>query len=60
MDRIPFVFSLNPDLSIEETETFRATSTPVISSDFPLFQASVFSTTLIHILDNDSKCQLYM
>ena len=63
MDRIPFVFLLNPDLAVEGTETFRATSaqrTP--SGDFPVFQTpggvTAFATTLIHILDNDGKYQL--
>ena len=59
VDRIPFVFSLNPDLAVEGTETFRATSAQVISSDnFPVFQtsgANIFATTLIHILDNNGK-----
>ena len=65
MDRIAFVFSLNPDLAKEGTETFRATSaqaTPI--GFFPLYQTpggvTAFATTLIHILDNDGKYQLCM
>ena len=61
--RIAFGFSLNPDLGVEGTETFRATSAlfrPM--GDFPFFQTpsdvNAFSTTLIHILDNDGKYQL--
>ena len=58
MDRIAFVFSLNPDLAVEGTETFRATSAQVTpSGNFPVFQTptgvTAFATTLIHILDND-------
>ena len=60
VDRIPFVFSLNSDLAVEGTETFRATSaqrTP--SGPFPVFQTpsgvTAFATTLINILDNDGK-----
>ena len=58
MDRIAFVFSLNPDLAVEGTETFRATSAHVTpSGDFPVFQTpsgvTAFASTLIHILDND-------
>ena len=65
VDRIPFVFSLNPDLAVEGTETFRATSAQVTpSGNFSVFQTpggvSAFATTLIHILDNDSKYQLCM
>ena len=61
-DRIPFVFSLNPDLAVEGTETFQATSAQVTpSGDFPVFQppagVTAFATTLIHILDNDGKYQ---
>ena len=60
VDRIPFVFSLNPDLAVEGTETFRATSAQVTpSGDFPVFQTptgvTAFATTLINILDNDGK-----
>ena len=62
-DRIAFVFSLNPDLAVEGTETFRATSAQVTpSGDFPVFQSpggvTAFANTLIHILDNDGKYQL--
>ena len=65
VDRIAFVFSLNQDLAVEETETFRATSAQVTpSGDFPVFQTpsdvNAFATTLIHILDNDGKYQLCM
>ena len=65
VDRIPFVFSLNPDLAAEGTETFRATSAQVTpSGDFPVFQTpggvTAFATTLIHILDDDGKYLLYM
>ena len=65
MDKIPFRFSLNPDLAVEGTETFRATSAQVIPSGyFPVFQipsdVNAFATTLIHILDNDGKYQLCM
>ena len=65
VDRIAFVFSLNPDLAVEGTETFRATSAQVTpSGDFPVFQTpggvTAFATTLIHILDNDGKYQLCM
>ena len=67
VDRIAFVFSLNPDLAVEGTETFRVTSAQVIPSGFyPVFQTpagvTAFATTLIHILDNDGKyhlCILY-
>ena len=63
VDRIPFVFSLNPDLAVEGTETFRTTSAQVTpSGDFPVFQTpsgvNAFATTLINILDNDGKYQL--
>ena len=61
-DRVPFVFSLNSDLVVEGTETFHATSAPVIPRDsYPVFQTSgvnIFATTLIHILDNEGKYQL--
>ena len=65
VDRIPFVFSLNPDLSVEGTEVFRATSAQVTpSGDYPVFQTptgvTAFATTLIHILENDGKYQLCM
>ena len=65
MNRMPFVFSLNPDLIVEGNETFRATSAPVTpSGNFSIFQAptgvTAFATTLIHILDNDGKYQLCM
>ena len=63
VDRIPFVFSLNSDLVVEGTETFRATSaqrTP--SENFPVYQTpsgvTAFATTLINILDSDGKYQL--
>ena len=63
VDRIAFVFSLNPDLAVEGTETFRATSAQVTpSGDFPVFQTpsgvTAFANTLINILDNDGKYQL--
>ena len=63
VDRIPFVFSLNPDLAVEGKETFRATSAQVTpSGDYPVFQTpsgiNAFATTLIHIIDNDGKYQL--
>ena len=58
------MFSLNPDLAVEGTETFRATSTRDIpSGPYPIFQnpaGVTFATTLINILDNDSKYQLPM
>ena len=65
VDRISFVFSLNPDLSVEETEIFQATSAQVTpSGPYPVFQTpagvTAFATTLIHILDNDGKYQLCM
>ena len=65
VDRIPFVFSLNHDLAVEGTETFRATSAQVTpSGDFPVFQTpagiTAFSSTLIHIIDNNGKYQLCM
>ena len=65
VDRIAFVFSLNPDLAVEGTETFRATSAQVTpSGDFPVFQTpggvTAFANTLIHILDNNGKYQLCM
>ena len=61
--RIPFVFTVAPDLAVEGTETFRATSAQVTpSGDFPVFLTpsgvTAFATTLIHILDNDGKYQL--
>ena len=64
VNRIPFVFSLNPDLAVEGTEIFRATSAQVTpSGDFPVFYTpsgvNAFTNTLIHILDNDGKYQLY-
>ena len=59
-DRIAFVFKLNPDLTVEGSEYFRAASahrTPI--GPYPIFQAPVgataFTNTLIHILDNDGK-----
>ena len=60
VDRIPFTFSLEPDLAIEGTEIFRAISAQVTpSGDFPVFQTpsgvNAFATTLIRILDNDGK-----
>ena len=65
LDRIALVFTLNPDLAVEGTETFRATSeqfTP--SSPYPAFQppagVTAFANTLIHILDNDGKYLLCM
>ena len=63
VDRIAFVFSLSHDLGVEGTETFRVTSAPVTpSGNFPIFLTSasltVFTTTLINILDNDGKYQL--
>ena len=65
VDRIAFVFSLNPDLAVEGTETFRANSAQVTpSGDFPVFQTpagvTAFATTLIHILDNNGKYHLCM
>ena len=65
VDRIPFIFKLKHDLSVEGTETFRATSAQVTpSGDFPVFQTpsgvNAFATTLINILDNDGKYQLCM
>ena len=65
VDRISFVFSLKFDLSVEETETFRATSAQVTpSGPYPVFQTpagvTAFATTLIHILDNDGKYELCM
>ena len=65
VDRIAFVFSLNPDLAVEGTETFLVTSAQVTpSGSFPVFQTpggiTAFATTLIHILDNDGKYQLCM
>ena len=65
VDRIAFLFLLNPDLAVEGTETFRVTSAQVTpSGDFPVFQTpggvTAFTTTLIHILDNDGKYQLCM
>ena len=62
MGRIPFVFSLNPDLAVEGTETFRATSAQVTpSGPYPVFQSptgvTAFANTLIQILDNDGKYQ---
>ena len=58
VNRIAFVFSLNPDLAVEGTETFRATSAQVTpSGNFSVFQTptgvTAFATALIHILDND-------
>ena len=59
-DRIAFVFTLNPDLAVEGSEYFRATSaqrTP--SGPYPIFQTpkgtTAFTNTLIHIIDNDGK-----
>ena len=65
MYRIPFVFGLIPDLGVEGTETFQATSAQVRpSGDYPVFQppsgVTAFANTLIHILDNDGKYQLCM
>ena len=62
-DRIAFVFSLNPDLAVEGTECFRATSAQVTpSGDFPVFQTpsgiTAFPSTIICIIDNDGKYQL--
>ena len=64
-DRIVFVFSLNHDLAVEGTETFRATSAQVTpSGNFSVFQAptgvTAFANALIHILDNDRKCYMAM
>ena len=60
VDRIAFVFSLNTDLAVEGTETFRATSAQVTpSGNFSVFLTptgvGAFATTLIHILDDDGK-----
>ena len=60
VDRIAFVFSLNPDLAVEGTETFRATSAQVTPSGlYPVFQTpsgvTAFASILIHIIDNDGK-----
>ena len=60
VDRIPFTFSLEPDLAVEGTEIFRAISAQVTpSGDFSVFQTpsgiNAFATTLIRILDNDGK-----
>ena len=65
VDRIAFVFSLNPDLAVEGRETFRATSAQVThSGNFPVFQTPIgigaFANTLIHIIDNEGKYQLCM
>ena len=61
--RVPFVFSLNPDLGVEGTETFRATSAQATpSGDYPVFHTpngvTAFANTLISILDNDGKYKL--
>ena len=60
VDRVAFVFSLNHDLAVEGTETFRATSAHVTPSGaFPVYQTptgvGAFANTLIHIKDNDGK-----
>ena len=65
MDRVPFIFELNPDLAVEGTETFQATSAQVTpSGPYPLFQTpggvTAFANILIHILDNDGKYQRCM
>ena len=66
VDRIAFVFSVNPDLALEGTEYFRVTSAPVTpSGDLPVFQTpsgvTAFATTLICIIDKYyGKYQLCM
>ena len=60
VDRVSLNFTLNPDLSVEGTETFRAVSAITIpSGNFPVFNApageTTFASTLIHIIDNDGK-----
>ena len=59
-DKVPFVFTLNPDSSVEGTECFKATSTQAIPiGNFPIFQSpsgeTAFASTLINITDNDGK-----
>ena len=59
-DKVPFVFTLNPDSSVEETECFEVTSTQALPiCDYPIFQSpsgeTAFASTLINIIDNDGK-----
>ena len=63
VDRIEFIFKLNPDFAVEGTETFQANSAHVTpSGNFSVFQTprgvTAFANAHIHILDDDGKFQL--